>query len=71
MKSKLKNYIYVGLTNDFNRRVNQHNNGEERTTRPYAPFEFILKEEYTSRVEARNREKYLKSGFRKEYLKNL
>jgi len=31
----------------------------------------MLIEEYDSRAEARKREKYLKSGFGKEYLKNL
>ncbi|MDX9913340.1 MAG: GIY-YIG nuclease family protein [Candidatus Moranbacteria bacterium] len=71
LKSTLRNYIYVGLTNDVNRRVNQHNNKRERTTRAYAPFEIMLIEEYDSRAEARKREKYLKSGFGKEYLKNL
>ena len=71
LKSTLRNYIYVGLTNDVNRRVNQHNNKRERITRAYAPFEIMLIEEYDSRAEARKREKYLKSGFGKEYLKNL
>jgi putative endonuclease len=71
LKSKIRNYIYVGLTNNPNRRIKQHNNKQERTTRSYAPFEIILIEEHAARGEARNREKYLKSGFGKEYLKNL
>jgi putative endonuclease len=35
------------------------------------PFVLILTEEYPSRIEARKREKYLKSGIGKEFLKRL
>ena len=65
-----KNYIYVGLTSDPERRIIEHNALKERTTRSYAPFETILVEEFGTRVEARKREKYLKSGIGKEYLKS-
>jgi len=71
IKSKARNYIYVGLTSDLTRRINQHNTKRERTTRAFAPFVVILTEEYPSRSEARTREKYLKSGVGKEYLKSL
>ena len=71
LKSKIRNYIYVGLTNNIARRTTQHNNGREKTTRAYAPFEIILTEKYNTRPEARIREKYLKSGIGKEYLKSL
>ena len=70
IKSKDKNYIYVGLTNNLDRRMGQHNAKKEKTTRRYAPFEIILTEEYRTRAEARQREKYLKSGCGKEFLKN-
>ncbi|MBI4090301.1 MAG: GIY-YIG nuclease family protein [Candidatus Kerfeldbacteria bacterium] len=66
-----RNYIYIGLTDNANRRIEQHNNGRERTTRPYAPFQTILIESYPTRQEARKREKYLKSGSGKEFLKSL
>jgi len=69
IKSLKRNYIYVGLTQDFRVRVNQHNNGRSKTTRSYRPFEIILIEEYKSRQEARIREKHLKSGEGKEFLK--
>ena len=65
-----KNYIYVGLTNNFNRRFNQHQNGKERTTAPYKPFKVIFCEDYSTRESARIREKYLKSGVGKEWIKN-
>ena len=66
-----KNYIYIGLTSDLNRRLEQHNSGKERTTRSYKPFELIFSEVCKSRPEARTREKYWKSGIGKEKLKEL
>ncbi len=71
IKSKGHNYIYVGLTNNPERRIAEHNYEKEKTTRFYAPFEPILIEEYGTMIEAREREKYLKSGAGKEYLKSL
>ncbi len=71
VRSINRTYIYVGLTNNPARRIAEHNDMRERTTRAYAPFETILTEEYATRVEARKREKYLKSGSGKEFLKSL
>jgi putative endonuclease len=71
IKSLTRNYIYVGLTDNLERRFSQHNNGRSKTTRAYAPFKLICKEIVETRIEARIREKYLKSGTGKEYLKTL
>ena len=71
ISSKCKNYIYVGLTDNINRRINQHNSGKSKTTKPYAPFDLIYSEKLETRSEARMREKYLKSGSGKELLKTL
>jgi len=71
IQSLSRNYIYVGLTNDLGRRLGQHNQGREITTRSYAPFRILLSEQFATRAEAREREKYLKSGSGKEYLKSL
>ena len=66
-----QNYIYVGMSNDLEKRINQHNKGYEKTTRPYKPYVLIYTEEFPNRIEARKREKYLKSGIGKEFLKSL
>jgi putative endonuclease len=66
-----RNYIYVGLTDNPERRIGQHNPGYEKTTRAYAPFLILLIESFQIRSEARVREKYLKSGVGKEYLREL
>ena len=71
IRSEIRPYIYVGLTADVKKRVAQHNAGYERTTKPYRPFKLILTESFLTRGEARSREKYLKTGVGKEFLKSL
>jgi putative endonuclease len=71
ISSTTRRYIYVGLTNDVERRFDEHNKGKERTTRPYAPFSLIYTEVHATRLEARAREKYFKSGIGKEFLRTL
>ncbi|AFH48877.1 Excinuclease ABC C subunit domain protein [Ignavibacterium album JCM 16511] len=71
LRSKIKNFIYVGMTANIDDRMRRHNTGYERTTRSYRPFELIYLEEFENRQEARVKEKYLKSGVGKELLKRL
>ena len=71
LTSLTRNYIYVGMSSDSERRISDHNDGYYKTTKPYRPFKTILIEEFSTRVLARQREKYLKSGVGKEYLKTL
>ena len=66
-----KNYIYVGLTSNFEERLKRHNGLREKTTKPYAPYKLLYLEEAKTRLEARNREKYWKSGIGKENLRYL
>lgn len=71
IKSKTRNYIYVGFTNNLTRRLFGHNNGYNKTTKPYSPFDLIYSKKYNDRKEARIHEKYLKSCVGKEFLKSL
>ena len=71
IRSLTRNYIYVGLSNNYERRFKEHNEGYERTTKLYRPFELILVEEFPTRPDARKREKFLKSGVGKSYLRSL
>ena len=59
------------MTQDIRLRVKRHNDGRERTTKFYRPFELIYSEECENRPEARVCEKYWKSGTGKEKLKKL
>lgn len=71
IKSTKKNYIYVGISDNPERRIKQHKLGYNKTTSPYKPFKALLIEKFINRKDARTKEKYLKSGCGKEYLKTL
>jgi len=71
IKSIDRNYIYVGLTNNIERRFNEHQKGQNKTTAPYRQFVLIYQENFPTRTEARKKEIYLKSGTGKEFLKQL
>jgi putative endonuclease len=66
-----RNYLYVGLTNNLERRLSQHQSGKNTTTKPYVPFQLIFQEEFGTRWEAREKEQYLKSGVGKEFLREV
>jgi putative endonuclease len=60
------------MTKNLKDRYQRHNQGREKTTRPYVPFNLIFVEKvYGTRLEARKREKYWKSGIGKEKLRLL
>ena len=69
--SLARSYIYVGISDNPERRIASHNAGHNKTTKPYRPFRMLLIEQFDSREKARAREKYLKSGVGKEFLKQL
>ena len=53
---------YVGISEDVDRRLAEHNRGSVKSTRPYVPWILIYTETLDSVPEARIREKYLKSA---------
>ena len=54
--------LYVGSTEDFARRLAEHQRGDARYTRGRGPWEVVLVEEFSTRAEAMRRERDLKSG---------
>ena len=71
ISSLTRPYIYVGMSSQPHIRIERHNNGQNKTTKPYAPFKVIYTKNFASRVDARTHEKYLKSGTGKEFLRSL
>lgn len=70
LKSKKKlNWIYVGSTNNLNRRIPEHNDGKVLSTRPYLPIYLDAYIAVRTEQKARELEKYFKIGSGKAILK--
>ncbi len=67
IKDKL---FYTGFTCNLQRRIEEHNNGSEFFTKSRIPFELVYYEWCLSKDDAIAREKYLKSGMGKKYIRN-
>lgn len=63
--------FYKGLTNDLDRRIAQHFLGRNQTTRKMLPLKLLYVEICRTRSEARKLEKFYKSGFGREVLKEI
>ncbi len=70
LKSEKDGLFYTGFTNDLNRRVEEHNQGLQESTKNRIPFELIYYEWCLNKEDAITREKYLKSGMGKRYIQN-
>ena len=70
IQSQKSNYLYTGSTNDLRKRFKQHNKGKSTWTKSRGPWKLIYYEACLNEEDARAREKYLKSGVGKRYLKN-
>jgi putative endonuclease len=64
-------FRYTGVTNNLERRLKEHNNREEPSTKAYAPLELIFYEGYRSKSDAKRREEYLKSTKGKRVLRRM
>ena len=69
--SKSYNQHYVGSTQDLEKRIWAHNEGLSRFTKGRRPWRLVYKEEYQTRGDAMKREKFLKSGQGREFIKRL
>lgn len=61
---------YTGFAYDLRKRFNEHNDKKSIYTKYRGPYELIYYELCRSEIDARQREKYLKSGTGKRYLKS-
>ena len=69
LKNKVNNEVYVGITSCLDRRLAEHNNGKNRYTKAFLPWEVFYTEELPDYTTARRREIYLKSASGKRFLK--
>ena len=69
LQSKSTGKFYVGQTQDLERRLDEHNRGLARYIRGQGPWGLIYREDHTTRGEAMRRERFLKSGQGRNWLR--
>ncbi|MBM3186049.1 MAG: GIY-YIG nuclease family protein [Bacteroidetes bacterium] len=68
LRSQKNGILYKGSTENLENRINYHNQGKVRFTSKYAPWELVLSEEFNTRSEALNREKWYKTGVGRDWI---
>ena len=69
LKSSLNNNLYVGHCKDLRQRLKEHNQGLNRSTKPNRPWILVYYEACRNKNDAVRREKQLKTGFGRAYLR--
>lgn len=67
---KFKSF-YIGYTTDLRKRFKEHNDGKSLATKPFRPYKLIYYEAFLNKLDAKNREEYLKSGYGRRTIRKL
>jgi len=71
LRSEKTGKRYVGITENHERRMVEHNSGQTPSTRSGIPWRMIHNEAHESRAAAMRRERFLKSGRGRAWLDRL
>jgi putative endonuclease len=71
LKSLKTGEYYKGITNSIIKRCFEHNSGKVRSTKSKIPWSLIHVQISSTRNEARNLEKFFKSGFGREIIREI
>ncbi len=67
----LKKRWYIGFADDVNNRLEEHRRGETYTTKRLGgPWELIYSESCLNKIDARKRERFLKTSHGRDFLRN-
>jgi putative endonuclease len=69
LKSINHDYYYKGHCENLENRLSQHNSGMTASIKPFLPFKVVYFEQFQTREEALQREKYFKSSAGRRFLK--
>jgi len=70
IKSLAHEFMYIGSTNDVERRLEEHNAGLSLSTKAYRPYTLLTYVAVQTEPQARRLEKYFKTGSGKSVLVN-
>lgn len=68
IQSLKNNRYYIGSTNDYTRRLKEHNSGKSRYTKLTKPFKLVYLEKFSTLKETRQREFELKKLKSRKYI---
>ena len=68
LKSVTSTFVYVGFTTDLEKRLQEHNEGLNQSTKHYAPFRIVAYVAVPTEQQAVKLEKYFKTGSGKAVL---
>ena len=71
LQSQKDKSLYIGYTSDLKKRFKKHNAGENLATKPFRPYNLIFYEAFLNRIDAKNREEYLKGGYGRKTIKSM
>ena len=71
LKSISHERYYVGSTHNLLERLNRHNQGRSKATKPYRPWKIVYTETHETRSEAVRREREIKNRKSSVFLKQL
>ena len=71
LRSELTGRFYVGHTENLTRRIFEHNNNRTQSIKNRGPWTLFYSEEYATRSEAAQRERYVKRMKSRIYIEAL
>jgi putative endonuclease len=69
LRSESDSGFYIGYSTDLKRRLSEHTQGAAFATKSRGPWKLIYYEAYTEREDGEGREKFLKSGAGRRFLR--
>ncbi len=71
LQSEATGRFYIGYSDSPDRRLQEHNSGKVKSTRPYRPWKKVYQETHSTETLAIRRERELKSKKSRTYLERL
>lgn len=71
LQSEKDERLYIGFTDNIERRLKEHNEGKSKSTKPFRPNKLVYYEAFFDKKDAKAREVYLKSGWGKRTINKL
>jgi len=69
LQTKYNDELYVGCTNNLQKRLQEHNSGKVKSTKAKIPYKLIHYEAFINKKDSFQREQFLKTGWGKRFIK--